>query len=125
MSLFKYPHLFLDIVEVMGHGKQWVRIVLWKASGALLMLMTCFLMAIAAELDRVTGDAGKSSVEWESAKQRLSRLEMENERLKSENERLRSDLDRSQSTFGRSQMNVTQEAERIQERLDKSQVLDP
>ena len=72
----------------------------------------------------MTGDAGKSSVEWESAKQRLSRLEMENERLKSENERLRSDLDRSQSTFGRSQMNVTQEAERIQERLDKSQVLD-
>ena len=42
MSLFKYPHLFLDIVEVMGHGKQWVRIVLWKASSALLMLMTCF-----------------------------------------------------------------------------------
>lgn len=75
-----------------------------------------------AELDRVQGDAGKSSVEWESAKQRISRYEMENERLKSENERLRHDLDRSTSTFGRSQLNVTQEAERIQEKLDKTQV---
>lgn len=75
-----------------------------------------------AELDRVQGDAGKSSVEWESAKQRISRYEMENERLKSENERLRHDLDRSTSTFGRTQLNVTQEAERIQEKLDKTQV---
>ncbi|KZS11028.1 putative ELKS/RAB6-interacting/CAST family member [Daphnia magna] len=74
-----------------------------------------------AELDRVQGDAGKSSVEWESAKQRISRYEMENERLKSENERLRHDLDRSTSTFGRTQLNVTQEAERIQEKLDKTQ----
>ena len=78
-----------------------------------------------AELDRVQGDAGKSSVEWESAKQRISRYEMENERLKSENERLRHDLDRSTSTFGRSQLNVTQEAERIQEKLDKTQVSSP
>lgn len=75
-----------------------------------------------AELDRVQGDAGKSTVEWESAKQRISRYEMEMERIKSENDRLRNDLDRSTSTFGRSQLNVTQEAERIQEKLDKTQV---
>ena len=76
-----------------------------------------------AELDRVQGDAGKSSIEWESAKQRISRLEMENERLKSENERLRLDFERSQTTYGRSQINVTQDAERLQERLDKAQVM--
>ena len=78
-----------------------------------------------AELDRVQGDAGKSSIEWESAKQRLSRYEMENERLRSENDRLRHDLDRSQpssSAYGRPPVSVNQDTERLQDRLDKTQV---
>lgn len=77
-----------------------------------------------AELDRVLGDAGKSSLEWESIRQRLSRYEMEIERVKAENDRLRNDLDRSTSTYGGrpTQVNVSQETERLQDRLDKTQV---
>lgn len=40
-----------------------------------------------AEFDKVSGEVGRSSGDWEASKQRLARLELENERLRHELER--------------------------------------
>lgn len=66
-----------------------------------------------AELDKAASEVGRSGADWEAAKQRLTRLELENERL-------RHDVERSQSTYGRSTLNSSQEMERIQERGEKA-----
>lgn len=65
-----------------------------------------------AELDKAASEVGRSGADWEAAKQRLARLELENERL-------RHDMERSQG-YGRGTLNSSQEMERIQERADKA-----
>lgn len=50
-----------------------------------------------AELDKVAGEAGGRTGDWEAARQRLARLEIENERLRSELDRAQAQLDRAQT----------------------------
>lgn len=66
-----------------------------------------------AELDKAASEVGRSGADWEAAKQRLTRLELENERL-------RHDIEKSSSTFGRGTLNSSQEIDRIQERAEKA-----
>lgn len=66
-----------------------------------------------AELDKAASEVGHRGADWEAAKQRLARLEMENDRL-------RHDLERSQTTFGRSTLSTSAELDRHIERADKA-----
>lgn len=66
-----------------------------------------------AELDKAASEVGRSSGDWEAAKQRLTRLELENERL-------RHDVEKSQTTFGRSNLTSSQEMDRVHDRAEKS-----
>ena len=65
-----------------------------------------------AELDKAASEVGRSGADWEAAKQRMARLELENEKL-------RHDIDR-QSTYGKSTLNSSQEMDRIQDRAEKA-----
>lgn len=66
-----------------------------------------------AELDKAASEVGHRGADWEAAKQRLARLEMENDRLRHE-------LERSQTTFGRSTLSTSAELDRHIERADKA-----
>lgn len=85
-----------------------------------------------AELDKAANEVGRSSGDWEASKQRIARLELENERLRHELERSQVDRYKSQdvqkslssldfqTTFGRSTLTTSQELDRAQERADKT-----
>lgn len=69
-----------------------------------------------AELDKAAVEVGRSGADWEAARQRLARLELENERLKNEMER----SNPTTTTFGRNIYSSSHELDRAQERVDKT-----
>lgn len=72
-----------------------------------------------AELDKAASEVGRSGADWEAAKQRLSRLELENERLRHEIEKSTST---TTASFTRTahKYDSSPEVDRIQDRAEKT-----